>query len=173
MHFRSPSSPGSAPQSRLSLRAAGALVVAAAAVSAPLLAQDRYNTDDYRTAARALMCQCGGCRALVHECAMDRCPSSEPIREEITERLQAGESVDEVVGRFRDRYGLQILAAPPTSGFHLSAWVLPFAVLLVGGLAAAAVLARWKGSGIEPETAPEAVPAELAARIERDIDRIR
>ncbi len=161
---------------RLGLRLGGALLAAALSVSGPLTAQERFNSEEYRTAARALVCQCGGCRALVHECAMDRCPSSEPIREEISERIQAGETADQVIARFRDRYGLHILAAPPTSGFHLSAWVIPFAILLAGGLGAGFVLRKWRRSGSEAAerqaAAPE-VPAELAARIERDVARIR
>ena len=52
--------------------------------------QDRYNSADYQQVTHALTCQCGGCNAIVGECAMDRCPSSEPIREEVAERLQAG-----------------------------------------------------------------------------------
>lgn len=155
------------------LRAAAVLLLASAALS-PAVAQDRYRSDDYRAVGRALVCQCGGCRALVHECAMDRCPSSEPIREEIAERLQAGEPPDQVIARFRDRYGLHILAAPPTTGFHLSAWVLPFAALFAGGLAAGFVLRRWKrDSRGQRGESPVEVPEELAARIERDVARIR
>ena len=145
-----------------------AALVLALAVVATAAAQERYNTDDYREAARALVCQCGGGRALVHECAMDRCPSSEPIREEIAERLQAGESAEQGI------YGLHILAAPPATGFHLSAWVLPFAALFAGGIAAGFVLRRWKrqsDDGASP--AAVEVPEELAARIERDVARIR
>ncbi len=157
-----------------SARLRPAALVLALAVVATAAAQERYNTDDYREAARALVCQCGGCRALVHECAMDRCPSSEPIREEIAERVQAGESAEQVISRFRDRYGLHILAAPPATGFHLSAWVLPFAALFAGGIAAGFVLRRWKrqsDDGASP--AAVEVPEELAARIERDVARIR
>ncbi len=155
------------------LPAAASLLLASILLS-PAASQERYSSDDYRAVGRALVCQCGGCRALVHDCAMDRCPSSEPIREEIAERLQAGETAGEILARFRDRYGLHILAAPPTSGFHLSAWVLPFAALFAGGLAAVFVLRRWKresGDGRSPAAAE--VPEDLAARIERDVARIR
>ncbi|MYE44534.1 MAG: hypothetical protein F4X79_10980, partial [Acidobacteria bacterium] len=43
-----------------------------------LIGQDRYNSADYQRVTHALTCQCGGCNAIVGECAMDRCPSSEP-----------------------------------------------------------------------------------------------
>ena len=137
----------------------------------PAAAQERYTSEDYRSVGRALVCQCGGCNALVHECAMDRCPSSNPIREEIAERLQAGDRPEEVIGMFRDRYGLAILAAPPTSGFHLSAWLLPGVFLLGGAVLAVTLIRRWQR---EPE-APSAdeLPPEVVARIEREVDGIR
>lgn len=153
------------------------LLVAAAAtllLGRPAFGQDRYNTEDYRAVGRALVCQCGGCNALVHECAMDRCPSSNPIREEIAERLQAGDPPDRIIGMFRDRYGLSILAAPPTSGFHLSAWILPFAFLAGGAVLTVSLLRRWRLAGAAPEAPAESdAPPEVIARIEREVARIR
>ena len=61
--------------------AIGVFLLALGPAGGPAIGQDRYNTEDYRAVGRALVCQCGGCNALVHECAMDRCPSSNPIRE--------------------------------------------------------------------------------------------
>ncbi len=149
---------------------------------AAVRAQERYSSEDYRAVGRALVCQCGGCNALVHECAMDRCPSSNPIREEIAERLQAGDPPDSVIAMFTERYGLAILAAPPTSGFHLSAWIVPGVVLIGGAVAAVSLLRRWRqegpdddgagGAGGEDEDAVEA-SAEVLDRIERDVAAIR
>ncbi len=137
-----------------------------------LLAQERYNSDDYQRVTGAMVCQCGGCNARVSECAMDRCPSSEPIREEVAERLQAGESAESVLAAFTERYGLRILAAPPASGFHLSVWVLPFVALALGGLLAVRVLGRWRRSAAVGDAAPPPSP-EMLARLERDIDQMR
>ncbi len=152
------------------------LSFAAAAVSlllsGPAFVQDRYNTGDYRAVGRALVCQCGGCTALVLECAMDRCPSSNPIREEIAERLQAGDTPASVIEMFRDRYGLAILAAPPATGFHLSAWVLPFVFLAGGALLAVFLLRRWRRTPAA-EIAETDLPPELIARIEREVSEIR
>ena len=148
------------------------VLAAAALLSGPATGQERYNSEAYRRVARALTCQCGGCNALVAECAMDRCPSSEPIREEIAERLQAGEEPEAVIRMFAERYGLVVLAAPPASGFHLSAWILPVVFLLGGAVVAAFVLRRWR-QGAAPATSATEAPPEVVARIEREVARIR
>ena len=155
-----------------------AMAAAAVLLTGPathlLMGQDRYNSADYQRVAHALTCQCGGCNALVGECAMDRCPSSEPIREEIAERLQAGESAEDLVSMFAERYGLVILAAPPTTGFHLTAWIIPGVFLVGGAVVAVSVLRRRRKSAPAPAAAAtiEASP-EVLARIERDVERIR
>ena len=161
---------------RLLLAAAAAASLLASPVISPAISQDRYNSEDYRAVGRALTCQCGGCNARVAECAMDRCPSSEPIREEIAERLQAGESAEEVVQTFAERYGLVILAAPPTTGFHLAAWILPGVFFLGGAVVAVSVMRRRRKSA--PASPAPGVPtaeaqAEVIARIERDVEHIR
>ena len=151
-----------------------AAAAATALLAGPLAGQDRYNSADYQRVAHALTCQCGGCNALVSECAMDRCPSSNPLREEIAERLQAGEDADDLIAMFVERYGLVILSAPPTTGFHLSAWILPGVFLLGGAAVVATTLRRRRKNAPAPVAAAtvEARP-EVIARIERDVERIR
>lgn len=163
-----------------------ALLLAAAALlpggAGRARAQDRYNTEAYRQVTGALTCQCGGCNAIVSECAMDRCPSSNPIREETAERLRAGETPEEVVADFRDRYGLAVLAAPPAAGFHLAAWVLPGLFLMLGGAAAAFVIRSWRReTPARPKAGTDAAPGadgepgrpEVIARIEREVSELR
>ena len=156
------------------LAAALAAGLLAGPLVGPLTGQDRYNSADYQRVTHALTCQCGGCNALVGECAMDRCPSSNPLREEIAERLQAGEEADDLIAMFAERYGLIVLAAPPTTGFHLSAWVLPGVFLLGGAVVALTLVRRWRRNvPAAPGTAAPEAPADVIARIERDVDRIR
>ena len=160
------------------LRTTLAAAAATALLAGPLAGQDRYNSADYQRVAHALTCQCGGCNALVSECAMDRCPSSNPLREEIAERLQAGEDADDLIAMFVERYGLVILSAPPTTGFHLSAWILPGVFLLGGAAVVATTLRRRRKNAPAPvaaATGPPKIEArpEVIARIERDVERIR
>ena len=153
-----------------------ASAAAAALLAGPVASQERYNSADYQRVTHALTCQCGGCNALVGECAMDRCPSSEPIREEVAERLQAGENPEDIIGTFAERYGLVILSAPPTSGFHLSAWILPVVFLLGGAVLAITMVRRWRNAapaGVAAAVPGNEVSPEVLARIERDVDQIR
>lgn len=137
-----------------------------------LLSQERPSGPEFRAAGEALMCQCG-CGATIATCAMERCHSAEPIREEIWDRLQKGESVTDIVETFKQRYGLIILSAPPASGFHLTAWIVPFVVLLVGAIATRHVLRTWTrngdhGSGLEPAVVTPISDVQRA-RIENEL----
>jgi cytochrome c-type biogenesis protein CcmH/NrfF len=99
---------------------------------------------------------------------MDHCHSAEPIREEVAERLRKGESVESVVKVFEERYGLAILSAPPTSGFHLTAWIAPFVVLVAGFFFTRHVLRSWKR-----QTAPAPGVVEMIPHGPTDAQRAR
>jgi cytochrome c-type biogenesis protein CcmH len=153
------------------------LALALALSAGAAAAQERLNTPAYREACAGLMCQCGGCSATVYTCAMEHCHSAEPIREEIAERIQKGESAESIVKVFEERYGLAILAAPPATGFHLTAWIAPFAVLLGGFFVTRHVLRSWRrqttpsGSSVVEMTSQSSTPISEAhrARIEKDL----
>ena len=54
------------------------------------------------------------------------------MRAIIREMLSAGSSREEILDYFVDRYGLDILAAPPKSGVNLLAWILPVVGVAAG-----------------------------------------
>jgi hypothetical protein len=73
--------------------------------------------------------------------------------------LAAGASREEILDFFAQRYGPDILAAPPKSGFNLIAWVFPVAgvaaALVVGVLVLRSMSARQPGGmATEPLTSP-------------------
>ena len=61
---------------------------------------------------------------------------------------------EQIVAHFVDKYGTPVLAAPPASGFNLTAWIMPFAALAIGALLAVYFLrqfrARWAGTTPSP-----------------------
>lgn len=132
------------------------------------LAQERPSSPEYRDAQTRLMCQCG-CNQTIANCSMEHCHSAEPIREEIWERLQNGESVASIIDVFTDRYGLVILSAPPAEGFHITAWITPVVAFLIGLFVTWQVLRSWKRQ--TPSTAPAVEPLNDAqrARIEKEL----
>lgn len=133
-----------------------------------LVAQERMNSPEYREACDALTCQCG-CYSTISNCAMENCHSAEPIREEIASRLEAGESVEGIVTAFRERYGLAILSAPPAKGFHLTAWVTPFVVLVIGLFVTGHVLRSWRRETVPSDPAPISMSDAQRDRIEREL----
>jgi len=56
------------------------------------------------------------------------------MRQVVRDMLSQGSSRDEILDFFVDRYGKDILAAPPKSGVNLIAWLAP-----IGGVGAALV----------------------------------
>jgi len=80
------------------------------------------------------------------------------MRTVIAEKLAAGESENEILRYFVDRYGAAILREPPTSGFFLAVWLVPMAALLAGGLALAAILRPFVARG---SAAPAARPGPV------------
>jgi cytochrome c-type biogenesis protein CcmH len=93
-------------------------------------------------------------------------PAARQIKTFISQRITAGDSKDKIKETLVAEYGPQILAAPPTKGFNLLAWLLPIVGLLGGGLMLAALTLRW--SRVRGPTSP-AGPLDPA--VERRIDR--
>src|SRR5215831_10976334 len=73
------------------------------------------------------------------------CTSSqaEQWRELIRQKLAQGESKEKILQYFVDISGDGILAAPPKRGFALTAWLLPFFVVVNGAVLIIALTRRW------------------------------
>jgi cytochrome c-type biogenesis protein CcmH len=65
------------------------------------------------------------------------------MREVIRERLEKGQSPDEIRAYFVSRYGDYILLKPQKRGMNWILWVGPFVLLLVGGISLYRTLSRW------------------------------
>jgi cytochrome c-type biogenesis protein CcmH len=118
----------------------------------------------------SLTCQCG-CGLTVHSCNHLQCPSGEPIKKEISERLARGESKETILAAFRDRYGEKVLSSPTFRGFNWFAWVTPFAAVFLGGLAMVVVIRRWARRGAVPAADPvrPVADTELRRRLAREL----
>lgn len=82
---------------------------------------------------QALTCTCG-CNMVVGACegAME-CSSARAITEEVTRLVSKGKSRDQIIKYFVEKYGEKILSAPTKKGFNLTAWILPFLSIVLGG----------------------------------------
>ena len=72
------------------------------------------------------------------------------MREVIEQKVQTGESEEQILDYFVARYGETVLTEPPKSGFTLTLWWVPVAVLVVGGLIAALYIRERSGTRQEP-----------------------
>ncbi len=82
---------------------------------------------------QALTCTCG-CNMLVSACEGSmECTAAKQITDEVIQKLGEGQSKDEIIQYFVGSYGERILAAPTKKGFNLTAWILPFFAIALGG----------------------------------------
>ncbi len=99
---------------------------------------------------------------------------AQEMRALITKRLQQGESREEILQYFVDRYGEGILRDPPSHGFNLALWVLPVLGLIVGfGISLRAVYGRRSRRAAIASAEPSdlvGISEEELARYERQLD---
>jgi cytochrome c-type biogenesis protein CcmH len=88
------------------------------------------------------------------------------MREIIVLKLQAGESDDQIMDFFADRYGPGVLREPPREGLALGVWIGPLVVLVLGIVLVGLVLARGR------RTTAAAAENDLA-EYERMVDDLR
>jgi cytochrome c-type biogenesis protein CcmH/NrfF len=120
----------------------------------------------------ALTCQCG-CGLTVHSCNHLNCPSGEPMKREIADRLARGESKDTVLAAFTARYGEKVLSSPTFRGFNWLAWVTPFgAVLAAAGVLIVVIRRRVRTTTTTsaPVAAGGTGDPALRARLARELD---
>ena len=121
----------------------------------------------------SLTCQCG-CGLTVHACNHLQCPSGEPIKKEISDRLAHGEDKEAILAAFRARYGEKVLSSPTFRGFNWLAWITPFAAVLAGALGVALVIRRWVRTPPAPTAAPSTHAADeaLRRRLARELEEL-
>jgi cytochrome c-type biogenesis protein CcmH len=77
------------------------------------------------------------------------CTAADRIKAQVLEKLNRGQSKEEIIGYFVNRFGEKILSAPTKRGFNLTAWILPFFAIVSGGGVLYLTLKRWHSVGGE------------------------
>ncbi|MGP8227152.1 MAG: cytochrome c-type biogenesis protein CcmH [Terracidiphilus sp.] len=150
-------------------RAAEAAVLAVA-ICFSLGATDasaRFNNLGHR-----LMCTCG-CAQLLGECNHVGCPESGHELRELSAAIASGMTDQQILDSFAQKYGATMLAAPPTKGFDLVAWIAPFAVFAAALLGTILLIRRWGGLGGKTRAAAAGEPAALDPSEQERMERIR
>jgi cytochrome c-type biogenesis protein CcmH len=119
---------------------------------------------------KKMLCLCG-CNQILVECNHLNCSFSEAAKAKLRQAATRYDSDDMAVQAMIQEYGTKILAAPPTQGFNVTAWVTPFAALLFGLMVIALVLRRWwqKRLVVEPAS-PAVLDPAWRERIRREIE---
>jgi cytochrome c-type biogenesis protein CcmH len=155
-------------------RALLAAVLCSVAAAAPAAASEERPT--LAELEREVMCPtCEG-----QTLDQSNAPAAARVKAFIRERIRAGDTKSEIEAKLVADFGPAILAAPPRSGVHLLAWVLPLLGLLVGAVAVGVGVWRW--SRVRASEPPEPVTGvaangrvplepELERRLEEELAR--
>ena len=94
------------------------------------------------------------------------------MRLRVREMLGQGASRQEVLDFFVARYGAEVLAAPPKSGFNLVAWVLPALAVpaaLAGGFFALGAMRRRPDLSLGPVPQRDAALDPFLAKVDQEL----
>src|ERR1700758_2930736 len=130
----------------------------------------RFNEIGHR-----MMCICG-CNQILLECNHVGCPDSDGMRNELMAAVSRGDSDSLVQQAFVQKYGPTVLAAPTTTGFDRTAWIMPFVVLLAGIGLVVYIVRSWRNKpapaladGLTPARGAELDQFREQARKETDL----
>lgn len=98
-------------------------------------------------------------------------PVARRMRAFIRERIRAGDSKDEIKRQLVAEFGESVLAAPPTRGFGLLAWLLPLLGVAVAVPVVAVLAWRWSRGRERDDGRVEPPDPELERRLDEELAR--
>ncbi len=155
----------------------GTVVLLAIALAALSLAQSSSAllTPEIKRVGGRLACLCGTCNNSVSDCPMLECHYTKPMREKIASMQKLGMGDDEIINAVVKDKGIQALAAPPTEGFNLLAWVMPWIAVGLGLLVVWMFISYLNRKRVTAAAAPELDPEILNRyrdNIEKDLAKL-
>ena len=114
--------------------------------------------------------QCAGQPVAESDVAVSR-----QIRRDIAERVEAGQTDEEILAYYASSFGPDALLTPPATGVGSLVWILPVLAVVLGGVGLVLAFRRW-GQAAErtvSNAARERVAAALAERRPGDVDAPR
>jgi cytochrome c-type biogenesis protein CcmH len=118
-----------------------------------------------------VMCLCG-CVATLNHCPHpeSECSTRAEMTRLINKEIAEGKSETAILQDIVQRYGVQVLAAPPGKGFNLAAYVLPGLGVFVGLACVVVIVRRWRRPSAEPVmAAPAPVDPKVLAAMEEEM----
>ncbi len=87
-----------------------------------------------------LLCTCGCSDPSLAACD---CQVGDGMKEVLKTQVDAGKSEAEIIAFMKKQYGNNVTNAPDKSGFDLTAWITPFAVIFFGAVGVVKVMSTW------------------------------
>lgn len=124
-----------------------------------------------RRVGQRLACLCRTCKNTVGECPMLECGYSSPTRQKIADMQAAGKSDDEIVNAIVAQNGTEALAVPPSQGFSIVAWTMPYVAVVIGLFAIWAFVRRFSKRRAPAQEVDPAIFDRYHDRIEKDLEK--
>jgi cytochrome c-type biogenesis protein CcmH len=115
-------------------------VVVALAIGVVDQRDDRSTEERMQDIAATI--RCPQCRS--QSAADSDASTAQAVRVEITERIDEGQSDDEIRDYFASTYGEEILLTPPASGVGSLVWIVPVVALVAGAGGLWVAFRRWR-----------------------------
>ena len=146
-------------------RAFATVAVAVAMIAAPaaLAAEPQASLPDIEDEV-----MCPICGTLLE---LSEAPQAERERAFIRDRIAGGESKEQIKDALVAEYGPEVLATPESSGFNLSAYVVPIVALVLALIALVVAVLRWRGRGRDDEAPVRREASEDSERLDADLAR--
>ncbi|HEY6531119.1 MAG TPA: cytochrome c-type biogenesis protein [Acidimicrobiales bacterium] len=119
-----------------------------------------------RVAAISRTIKCPACAG--ESVAESNAPASYEIRIDIAQRIQAGQTDDEIRSFYAAKYGDAILLTPSAEGVNLLVWVLPVVAIALGFGALVVAFRRWNADPVAHASEDDRVLVAQALRQEHD-----
>lgn len=158
--------------SRATFRLLALVSLTSLALAPATLAASRHPRASLTDIENDVMC------TLCHESlAVANSPQADSERNYIRGLIAQGETKQQIERNLVAQYGPEVLGRPPASGFNLTVYVLPPAIVAVGIVILAITLPRWRrrsraAANRSPGPAPALDPAE-ASRLEHELSQFR
>jgi cytochrome c-type biogenesis protein CcmH/NrfF len=118
-----------------------------------------------------LTCQCG-CQQTVLACNHEGCGSKAEMQALSEKEVATGKDSAAILQDFVLRYGTQVLATPPPSGFNLMVWILPITGGVVGLSLVVVLVRRWRRTATPPSPDRAAIDPEIMAEVEEEMKHL-
>jgi len=98
-------------------------------------------------------------------------PLAQQMRQEIAQKLRAGESADQIRAGYVAAYGASVLMTPPKHGLAGAAYHLPLIVMVIGLVISLVLLRRWLRRPESDDSAP--LSASQRRAVDAAVARLR